>query len=389
MKKFRIKKFNESQFPETSLNFPKEISLYTSNGNFTYKLRNVYNDGSSIKSTYFKKFDDVETKFLSIDEPNNFYIELHMHTNYKNQQKFIVDIVYGKAPKFQFTIERPNILQVTNYNGFGSKFDAESKFALSDESIKDFINCLNEMDFDFTEKHFQFMDKYPYSYQYYENLSMKPIFDGIILVLNNGEPNRRSYLPNVLTYLTTRGLNHIVTSSVTEIDSILNNHNVIGVISTGSDYRISSPRNENEQELNHKALSSIDKPLIGMCYGFQSMADFYGTKIKDSGEFFNDNIKLSNWCKDSKIFKDLNLDDYQFSVSFHDMVSDCPNGFRVIAEHDGNILGIDSDELMRWGLAFHPEDIERTYPILDNFIDICKEVKNIAESKVLKFKDFI
>lgn len=387
--KFKIKKFNESQFPETSLNFPKEISLYTSNGNFTYELRNVYNDGSSIKSTYFRKFDDVETKFLPIDEPSNFYIELHMHTNYKNQQKFIVDIVYGKAPKFQFTIERPNILQVTNYNGFGSKFDAESKFALSDESIKDFINCLNEMDFDFTEKHFQFMDKYPYSYQYYENLSMKPIFDGIILVLNNGEPNRRSYLPNVLTYLTTRGLNHIVTSSVTEIDSILNNHNVIGVISTGSDYRISSPRSENEQELNHKALSSIAKPLIGMCYGFQSMADFYGTKIKDSGEFFNDNIKLSNWCKDSKIFKDLNLDDYQFSVSFHDMVSDCPNGFRVIAEHDGNILGIDSDELMRWGLAFHPEDIERTYPILDNFIDICKEVKNIAESKVLKFKDFI
>jgi GMP synthase-like glutamine amidotransferase len=218
---------------------------------------------------------------------------------------------------------------------------------------------------------------------------MKPIFDGVILVLNNGEPNRRSYLPNVLTYLNTRGLNHIVTSSVTEIDSILNNNNVVGVISTGSDYRISSPRSENEQELSHKALGGITKPLIGMCYGFQSMADFYGVEIKDSGKFFNDNIKLSNWCKDSKIFKDMNLDDYQFSVSFHDMVPECPNGFRVIAEHDGNILGIDNEELMRWGLAFHPEDIERTYPILDNFIDICSEVKNIEESKVIKFKDFI
>jgi GMP synthase-like glutamine amidotransferase len=189
--------------------------------------------------------------------------------------------------------------------------------------------------------------------------------------------------------LTTRGLNHIVTSSVTEIDSILSNHNVVGVISTGSDYRISSPRSENEQELSHKALGGITKPLIGMCYGFQSMADFYGVKIKDSGKFFNDNIKLSNWCEDSKIFKDMNLDDYQFSVSFHDMVPECPNGFRVIAEHDGNILGIDNEELMRWGLAFHPEDIERTYPILDNFIDVCSEVKNIEESKVIKFKDFI
>jgi GMP synthase-like glutamine amidotransferase len=384
----KIKMLSESVFPEISIKFPQKISLYTSNGNFNYQLRNVYNDGSSIKSVYYNKGDEIDTKSLAIDEPDNFYIDFHTHTDHQGNKKFTIDIVYGRSHKFQFTIERPNILQVTTYNGFGSKFDAESKFALSDDSIKDFVNCLNEIGFEFTEKHFQFMDKYPYSYQYYENLNMMPLFDGVILVLNNGEPNRRSYLPNVLTYLTTRGINHIVTSSVTEVDSILSKNNIVGVISTGSDYRISSPRSETEQELSHKALADIKKPLIGMCYGFQSMADFYGVKVKDSGKFFNDNIKLSNWCKDSKIFKNLNLDDYQFSVSFHDMVSNCPDGFRVIAEHDGNILGIDNEELMRWGLAFHPEDIERTYPILDNFIEICRN-KIADDSEVLKFSTYL
>jgi anthranilate/para-aminobenzoate synthase component II len=382
----RIKRITESLFPEVSVDFPDQISVFTSNGNFTYKLRNFYNDGHIIKSTYFGK-NEVESDILQISEPDNLYIEFHNHTSDKGDKKFLINIIFGRSIKFEFAIEKPDVLKVFNYNGFGSKFDSESKFAFSDESIKEFVKCINKIGFNFTEKHFQFMDKYPYSYQYYENVKITPIFGGKILVLNNGEPNRRSYLPNVLTYLQTRGIDYIVTSSVTELDSINKSENILGVISTGSDYRISSERSSSEQELNHKALKDINKPLIGMCYGFQSMANFFDIKIKDSGKFFNDNIRLSKWCKDSKIFNNLNLDNFQFSVSFHDIVPKCPSGFRVIAEYDDYILGIDNEELMRWGLAFHPEDIETTYPILDNFIEICREV-DIKESTILKFNNF-
>jgi hypothetical protein len=62
------------------------LSIYTSNGNFYYKLRNTYNDGSSIKNTYViigEKNND-----LSIDEPNNLYIDFNLH-NTENGQKFL------------------------------------------------------------------------------------------------------------------------------------------------------------------------------------------------------------------------------------------------------------------------------------------------------------
>lgn len=386
----KIKRFNQSNFTESAIDLPKKLSIYTSNGNFSYKLINSYSDGSCFKNTYVNVSKKNNDKLLTIDEPNNLYIDFNSH-NTENGKKFIVSVTHGKSQKFEFTLEKPNILTVINYNGFGSKFDSESKFAFSDESLIALVKSLNDFGFDFTTKSFQFMDKYPYSYQYYESFQIKPLFKGIILVLNNGEPNRRSYLPNVLNFLITRGINYQVTSSVTELETIAKNQNVMGVISTGSDYRISSSRSKTEQELSHKALSDINKPLIGMCYGFQSMADFHGVKIKDSGKFFNDNIKLSSWSKDSEIFSGLDLDEFQFSVSFHDIVTKCPSGFKVIAKYKNNILGIENKKLMRWGLAFHPEDIERTYPILDNFIDICisnGEKDDDNDVDIVKYSDF-
>lgn len=384
----KIIRFSESVFPDTSIELPKQLTIYTSNGNFEYKLKNTYNDGSSIKNIYFNISKKNNDKLLPIDEPNNLYIDFNLH-NSEDCQKFIVTVNHGKSQKFEFALQKPDILTVTNYNGFGSKFDAESKFAFTDESLIGIVKSLNNIGFNFTVKNFQFMDKYPYSYQYYESFKITPLFNGLILVLNNGEPNRRSYLPNVLNYLITRGISHKVTSSVTELESIVKIENILGVISTGSDYRISSSRSKTEQELSHKALSDIKKPLIGMCYGFQSMADFHGVKIKDSGKFFNDNINLSSWSKDSKLFKGLNLDDFQFSVSFHDLVPTCPKDFKVISKYKNNILGIENEKLMRWGLAFHPEDIERTYPILDNFIDICRNLQEKENGDdILKYSEF-
>lgn len=382
----KIKRFNESVFPQVQLNFPKKLSIYSSNGNFDYELQDSYNDGSLIKGTYTKFVDKFKDSPLSIDEPNNLYLELNYHNN-EEGDKFFVRVTYGTSEKFEFTIRRPNIVVVTSYNGFGSKFDSESKFALSNKSIEDFVDSLNQIGFELTTKHFEFMDKNPYSYQHYESFRLSPLFGGIILVINNGEPNRRGYLSNVLKYLVSRGVNYKVTSSITEIDTIKNTENIFGVILTGSDYRITNPNNDSEQELSHKILREINKPIIGLCYGFQSMAYFHGSRVKDSGEYLNDNICLSNWNKDSLIFKNIDLDDFQLSISFHDVVTDCPKDFNIIAEFNDYIMGIESKKLMRWGLAFHPEDIERTYPILDNFIDVCRD-HSTSVDKILKFEDF-
>lgn len=381
----RIKRFNES-IEQFDISLPEEIELFTSNGNFNYKLTNVYNDVHAIKSTYTKNIKKEDSGELVIDEPENLQLDFN-YQNQEDKQSINVCITYGNSVKYDFLIERPNILKITSYSGFGSKLDSGSKFGFSNEAIIGLVEFLNSLGFEFTEKHFQFLDKYPRSYKRYESFEMNPVFNGVILVIDNAEPNGGSYLPDVINYLTIRGINYMVTSSVTEMETILKTENVIGVISTGSDYRITSPRSETEQELSHKALKEINKPILGECYGFQSMANFYGSEIEDSKNFFNDNITLTEWSKDCEIFKGLNIDDMQFSVSFHDKISKCPDGFRVIAKYEDNILGIENKKLMRWGIAFHPEDIEKTYPILDNFINFCKQ--NLSDEVVKSFESFI
>lgn len=388
----RIKRFNENfNIQNFEKHAPTKIGLYTSNGNFEYKLVDILNSNFVLTLNYAKDFSKNPKSELNIDEPSNLSIRISFIDN-ENGTKINTSILYGGAIEFEFSVEKPNLLKVITYNGFGSKFASETKFAFYDDSIKDLVGFLNSMGFELTEDHFEFLNKYPYSYQFYESYKITPLFDNAkILVINNGEPNRRSYLPNVLSFLTVRGINHVVTSSVTEIETILNSENIIGVISTGSDFRISSPMSENEQDLSHKVLRDVKKPVMGMCYGFQSMANFYGSDVKDSGKFFNDNINLTEWKKDSRLFKDINVDDYQFSVSFHDIISKCPDGFEVIAKYDKYILGIENEKLMRWGLAFHPEDIQKTYPIIDNFISICVDFQNqtrVFECKIKRFSQF-
>ena len=71
------------------------------------------------------------------------------------------------------------------------------------------------------------------------------------------------------------------------------------------------------------------------------------------------------------LFNNIDLDNIEVSVCFHDFPLEVPNGFKVIAEIDGKIAGI-SNGVDRFGTLFHPENINKTFTILDNFISLCK-----------------
>lgn len=389
-----LKSFNENvNIFGIEKHIPKSLEIFSSNGNFNYEFSNSKNDGVVLTLTYIKSKDSLPND-SSVDEPQFVEFKFNFFDNSKGT-KINVSVFYGMACKFEFSLEKPDILRVITFNGVKSKIDPDNLFAIEDEGVEQIKNFINSLGFSFTKEHFSFMDKYPNTYQHYtESIKLTPIFDnGIILVIDNHEPNKSAYLQNVLNFLIKRGINYKVTASETEADSILKSENVIGVLSTGSDYMISSSKDpEKIQKLSHKILRDVNKPVMGMCFGYQSMAYFYGSKVVDSGEFFHDNTELSFWKKDSPLFKGMNLDNFQFSVSFHDVVESCPPGFDVIAKIKDHIIGIQSVEKMRWGLGFHPEDIERTYPILDNFIEICIDHQNKSRvfemRKIKKFSQF-
>lgn len=392
-----IKRFNENvDIRGVEKTLPQKLELFTSNGNFEYNLQKFTNDGVVLSANYIKSDNSPKNVpgDLVINEPQLVRFILHFFETEGNK-KVNVSIFYGQTCKFEFSIENPDLLKVITFNGIKSKFDPDTLFGFNTNSVKDLLNFFNSLGYTLTEQHLNFLDKYPNSYQHYtESIKMTPIFDnGMILVIDNHEPNKSAYLQNVINFLVKRGITFKVTASLAEADTIIKSENVIGVLSTGSDYMISSSKvPEKIQALSHKILKEVNKPVMAMCFGYQSMAYFYGSKVVDSGDFFHDNTNLSFWKKDCPIFKGMDLDKFQFSVSFHDVVSNCPPGFDVIAKMKDHIIGIQSVDKMRWGLGFHPEDIERTYPILDNFIQICIDNQNKTRvfegKKIKKFNQF-
>ena len=187
------------------------------------------------------------------------------------------------------------------------------------------------------------------------------------LVIDNSKPPKHKYLNNVLKYLDTTDVNYKIVETVDDLLESINNYNIVGAISTGSDFRVNDIETN---ELSFKALELLDCPIYGICYGFQSMAKFYGSEI-ESGDEVCGNINLEYYDESENIFQNIDLDNTEVSFCFHDFPLNEPNGFKVISKIDDKIAGI-SNGVNRFGTLFHPENTNKTFPILNNFIKLCK-----------------
>lgn len=209
--------------------------------------------------------------------------------------------------------------------------------------------------------------------------------ENIFLIIDNSKPPESKYLGKVVEYMNIHGVEYKVVSSIEEFEDISNKAKIIGAISTGSDYRVSTGENI---DLSNTALESLECPILGICYGFQSMSDFYGVKI-DSGEEKCGNFNIDWHDEDFWMFKGLDLINTPLRFCFHDYPSTTPNGFKTICEIDGKISGIANDSLKRYGILFHPEEEYQTYSILDRFIERCISSSKNDMKYLSKYESFV
>ena len=209
--------------------------------------------------------------------------------------------------------------------------------------------------------------------------------ENIFLIIDNSKPPERKYLDTVVEYMNIRGVEYKVVSSVEEFEDASNNTKIIGAISTGSDYRVSTGENI---DLSNTALEYLECPVLGICYGFQSMADFYGVKI-DSTEEKCGNFNIDWHDEEFWMFKGLDLRNTPLRFCFHDYPAAAPNGFKTICEIDGKISGIANDSLKRYGILFHPEEEYKTYTILDRFIERCISSSKNDMKYLSKYESFV
>lgn len=387
---------------------PKELKIVTQNGDYTLKLpektgsenKAVPDSGPSTAVTVIadqiqinythNTMEEFKTDNPAKDgEPDTLEFDIHtVKTNDGTEAnpdnlKLNVNITYGDSPVSKFTISKPGNVEVVHYTGFGSKYDKNTEFGFEDDSLQDLVDFFNRFGFELNVKDFTFIDKYPDSYSYTESVKLLPNFNGdTILVINNAKPQENRFLENIINYLNQRGIDHVIASTAEEVKKN-NTDKVIGCLSTGSEYRLSNPQSEMEYATSAEALKSLQCPILGMCYGMQHMAKENGANLATLDKVYDDNAILKEYDKEHPLFKDVDLSNTQVSCNFNDYLEDCPQGFKTIAKLDDKIAGIANDEKKHYGLLFHPEDIEDTQPILDNFIQMCQSGKNNNDEQVI------
>ena len=186
---------------------------------------------------------------------------------------------------------------------------------------------------------------------------------GKVLVIDNSKPPEKKYLKNIILYLNDRNIDYLLADDVDKLGRILDSEKISCAISTGSDYRA----NKDDHSLASMALDMLECPVLGICFGMQTMAMHYGSKVNSGtettlGEYLLDDIK-DHW-----LFENMDLENTAVSCAFNDNPIDCPAGFEIHAMIDGKIAAMLSDSKKRYGLLFHPEDKKDTFAILDNFI---------------------
>ena len=388
------------------LNFDQSIVDIDGSKEYIFDKNECTIDNGLVQFTYYYNSMKNDKGEVTDGEPSMLEFDIHF---VKNEQgfKLLVNITYGDQMVTDFSIEAPNKINIGHYNGVGSKYDSQSHWGFTHESIAHLVKFFNAFNhgIKLTEKDFSFLDQshdtYKHDIHNTDHLytdesdliefgnSVKESFEtDIFLIINNAKGPEYKYFPKVVKYLTVRNIPFRVAYTPEDVERYNLEYNIIGAISTGSDYSMRNPSNPSEYDTNEKALEILKCPVIAMCYGFQSMSKFYGQPIT-GGDLNCKQFILSDFDETHFLFKGIDLTQQKFSFCFHDYPVNVPSGFENIAMLGGVIAGISNSQLERYGILFHPEELQETYVILDNFVNHCESKMDQKDTfKLQTFESF-
>jgi GMP synthase (glutamine-hydrolysing) len=125
----------------------------------------------------------------------------------------------------------------------------------------------------------------------------------------------------------------------------------------------------------------LEVPVLGICYGQQSIAKMFGGSVIQSKnrEYGGTHVKITDT---SKLFGGINGSSFKVWMSHGDIVEIVPIGFTVTSKSEnGHVSSMEKGNI--YTVQFHPEVDHTEYGrrILDNFVSICNAQKSWDPSK--------
>lgn len=161
-----------------------------------------------------------------------------------------------------------------------------------------------------------------------------------------------------------------VTSSQQMKKILKSKEKVDGIILGGSNLKYSNRLCACSINNNIISLLEFDVPILGICFGFQTLSMAYGGNVKAMKKM--ETRRKPVQLKKSKLFKGLDKVE-RFKFMHGDFVESVPFSFKVIAKtKNGMIQAIEHKEKNIFGVQFHPEISGKAgEKMLDNFLKLC------------------
>jgi len=194
--------------------------------------------------------------------------------------------------------------------------------------------------------------------------------NNMILIIDNTKNLNKAFMtPRIISILENLNIKSKVISTKKDLLNLLPlKTNIKGIILSGGPMCLTNGCNYDEISKNILAMNLFDKtPIIGICFGFQLMCDFYGGTVSN---LTNEITGLY----ETPITGDLTLlhnisKNPIFYFSHCDYVSKSPPGFNKMI-HNKIILCIENVKLNRFGFQFHPEGSLDGEHIIKRFIEL-------------------
>ena len=142
---------------------PEFITINYHNNLYKFKKDNIMLHSDMVQITYSSTPLNSEESEEIWGSPDTLEFDIYFTKDDKDGNiTLTVDITYGDAMVCEFTIEKPNKIEVIQYTSHHSKFDpSNTVFALVDESLQSFINFLNKFEgMNLKMSDFKFLDQY-------------------------------------------------------------------------------------------------------------------------------------------------------------------------------------------------------------------------------------
>lgn len=182
-----------------------------------------------------------------------------------------------------------------------------------------------------------------------------------MIVIVDNTTRTKWFLPKLLSYLDARNVKYICVRSLDEIPTL---HDVQGFILSGSSAQV--PEISSKQwQLNALPLTR-QVPVLGICFGAQFLNVCLGGTLKALRRTYCRNFKVHS---DGESFSAKFCNRYVFDA----LGEELEPILEYTVEGEERVCAFRHKKRDVFGVLFHPEDSDRTYPILDAFVDRTRE----------------